>query len=524
MNICLNICAIALITLQSLWLYRGFPFFGRKLVYSLPITKTYAVDDKKQLYVDVDYNIQHIIKNQTVYEMRNVTKFIDRNSLPDIDFRDKNWETVFMNNHFVPFFYNKSSPRPLKTPEDHQDRYTSIQNINNNGVVFTILYNACITVNKFQIEIYLGKNSVEEEPYNIFEKASGYASLREWKQVRYYQHMAIASSSYFSEDEYTWIMDIPHGENIAHFVEGTGPILDYIMKPYLYPEIHNIYTLRTCYGNDWRNQYMNILKSFVSNSSIDSIPLSSTSSSNYKIPSFYCQKDLEEMAAQHNNRVCFKRIYISASMRHYGFGGVFTSLKYSNYLRAAAYKLNNINISFSIPETLRVIIFQRVMKIAQNGKRKILNINQIETAFKQQSSSYSLLTISPENKSYKEQVQLMTNTDILIAVTGSGIANCLFQLPYSAVISLFPHNTKLGFFYRYASMSSIFYYPLYDYDQVVSKCPDFQSSDDGMPKNHMCWNYVMNTYIHSDLTVNVYELMNTVEVASYQVKTHKYLV
>ena len=42
---------------------------------------------------------------------------------------------------------------------------------------------------------------------------------------------------YLIRDPYIWILDLPHGENIAHLLEGINGVFDFIMRPYLYPEV-----------------------------------------------------------------------------------------------------------------------------------------------------------------------------------------------------------------------------------------------------------------------------------------------
>ena len=47
---------------------------------------------------------------------------------------------------------------------------------------------------------------------------------------------------------------------------------------------------------------------------------------------------------------------------------------------------------------------------------------------------------------FKDQVNLMMNTDVLLAVLGSGLTNAMYMLPHSAVVAVYTLNAKHIFF------------------------------------------------------------------------------
>ncbi|XP_067667634.1 uncharacterized protein [Haliotis asinina] len=75
-------------------------------------------------------------------------------------------------------------------------------------------------------------------------------------------------------------------------------------------------------------------------------------------------------------------------------------------------------------------------------KRQFNNSDELLQTLKTTFQGSSVQAIALETLTIREQIQLMTETDILIGVHGAGLALSLFQVPGTGLIELFPHGYR----------------------------------------------------------------------------------
>lgn len=97
-------------------------------------------------------------------------------------------------------------------------------------------------------------------------------------------------------------------------------------------------------------------------------------------------------------------------------------------------------------------IHQKTVTIVyRSGRRAIINFEEVYKRLEKycQSKHYRLNVARMEELSFKQQLQLMDETDILIACHGAAMTNAAFMNRKGVVIEIFPYNFKYGMFGRY---------------------------------------------------------------------------
>jgi len=109
--------------------------------------------------------------------------------------------------------------------------------------------------------------------------------------------------------------------------------------------------------------------------------------------------------------------------------------------------LNNFDIKYKI-NSIKKITF-----ILRNGTREITNIHYVKNNLQ----SYNINYVYLENHSVKEQLEIITNTDILIGVHGAGLSWCIFMKNGSTLIEMYPGNSNTDNYIRWCKIANINY-------------------------------------------------------------------
>ena len=73
-------------------------------------------------------------------------------------------------------------------------------------------------------------------------------------------------------------------------------------------------------------------------------------------------------------------------------------------------------------------------------QRKIQNEKELETSLKSKFSSLSIRGLQLDTYSMREQLEFVTDTDIMIGMHGAGLVHSLFLPPHGALVELFPNQ------------------------------------------------------------------------------------
>lgn len=118
------------------------------------------------------------------------------------------------------------------------------------------------------------------------------------------------------------------------------------------------------------------------------------------------------------------------------------------FQRFKTHILNNFNI-----ESKKRQIDKTVTFILRAGTRRITNIEQV----KERLSRFRINYVSLENHSIKEQLDIVSNSDILIGVHGAGLTWGIFMKEGSQMIEIFPGNSNVDDYRRWCKIANIKY-------------------------------------------------------------------
>jgi hypothetical protein len=113
---------------------------------------------------------------------------------------------------------------------------------------------------------------------------------------------------------------------------------------------------------------------------------------------------------------------------------------------------NNILANFNIHSKKRQID-KTVTFIIRSGTRRITNIDRV----KERLSRFRINYVSLENLSIKEQLDIVSNSDILIGVHGAGLTWGIFMKERSQMIEIFPGNSNVDDYRRWCKIANIQY-------------------------------------------------------------------
>jgi len=113
---------------------------------------------------------------------------------------------------------------------------------------------------------------------------------------------------------------------------------------------------------------------------------------------------------------------------------------------------NNILANFNIHSKKRQID-KTVTFIIRSGTRRITNIDKV----KERLSRFRINYVSLENLSIREQLDIVSNSDILIGVHGAGLTWGIFMKEGSQMIEMFPGNSNVDDYRRWCKIANINY-------------------------------------------------------------------
>lgn len=145
--------------------------------------------------------------------------------------------------------------------------------------------------------------------------------------------------------------------------------------------------------------------------------------------------------------LCGKKVYVPGTTV-----GMLQGPYEAHLFRSRVYSNLGIKPKILNRAHLRVTILERV-------KRRVTNVDEITQILEERRLSYR--SVQLDLLSFKEQVTLMSETDLLIAAHGADLTNVMFMQQESAVLELFPSEVwyyelygkiarNSGLFYTYA--------------------------------------------------------------------------
>jgi len=106
-----------------------------------------------------------------------------------------------------------------------------------------------------------------------------------------------------------------------------------------------------------------------------------------------------------------------------------------------------------------------------NG-RGIFNFKEIVEVVKGMGLPYELVTTMAK-LSFADQVQLMSNTGVIIAPHGAALANIMYLPAHAAVIEMFPYLMKKNTYRYLSSILDLHYFPLYSWELLSANHSEF---------------------------------------------------
>lgn len=133
---------------------------------------------------------------------------------------------------------------------------------------------------------------------------------------------------------------------------------------------------------------------------------------------------------------------------------LYKSIDESLLVRKTAYRY------FNIPEVIEVPRKMLVVYIAREGKtRQITNEVALLDSLRNISDQIVIKKKYLSGLSFRQQVEMMSNTDIVFGIHGAGFTNILFLRPKSGLIEFFAPNF-LRVYYKNMAMKSLIFYNL----------------------------------------------------------------
>jgi len=126
--------------------------------------------------------------------------------------------------------------------------------------------------------------------------------------------------------------------------------------------------------------------------------------------------------------------------------------------------LNNFNIGYKTNNSKSITF------ILRKGTREITNIDEVKYQLRPYCINYTYL----EHHSIEKQIEIVSNTDILIGVHGAGLTWCIFMKENSSLLELYPGNSNTDNYIRWCNIANIKYKRL---------CVDISSGNVGNFRN-----------------------------------------
>ncbi|KAK8797084.1 hypothetical protein WA158_004294 [Blastocystis sp. Blastoise] len=382
-------------------------------------------------------------------DIRNVTKtvYIEKtvnltNQIQDInDFVLSTTKEIYPSDNYGIDF---RKPSCAKRPESKikQGKYSSVLfHPNQLGIILLEFYNICFDFKSRTITYFIENDSEQK----LFER-------NRQKYLTFMTGVSIQTEKQFhnqtvflEHSNALYLISIAINQ-IAHFTETANILLSINMRFRKFPFTDTVIYEIADHPNDWIFSYYNLIKSLY--------------------PSNITFSNLREATERYGKNKCFKHFYVSNRVVYSSYGGIFSSIRDSDTIRILAYKHIDID-----PYTMKrhskpfiTLLNRNIHKRASNN-RLIININELEQYFKSNFNNklrFDYSIVDTEKFTFKEQLQFMVKTDILIGTVGTGFLNSMFMLPYSSIIAVYPPYSDNIFFTASSRTSRIYFIPYYN--------------------------------------------------------------
>ena len=223
-----------------------------------------------------------------------------------------------------------------------RDDYTKIYSFQDHGSTLLLLHNICFSdTNGMRLNIFTNNKSEDDEEYYLLKKhciqndnsshSPSFCIHLERPQGRQLHPWHSFLRSTTPRIPHSWPLYLDSGPSpwwkhcssvrrnqwcLWFYNETISLSRSMLFMSSLIPQVHSIYTLRTCYGNEWRDNYMNIIKSFLYR---DGAPTHQPNNS-ISIPTLYCQQDLKALVRDPRKPFCFRRVVCAEFIRFHFVG------------------------------------------------------------------------------------------------------------------------------------------------------------------------------------------------------------
>jgi hypothetical protein len=214
----------------------------------------------------------------------------------------------------------------------------------------------------------------------------------------------------------TFILARAYSKNIFHFTQKTLPLYDILTNYKDYYPINNIMYLIEDTNYKWQRELWDLISHY-----------------EYSFAYFfaYSQKPEDE-----NKLHCFQNVvFPRLEYEHPTLGRPWPYYVRSSVLeqfRQHAYELMGLKDMDHIPKTITVVIRKSDRRI-HNQKSFVSQLSEIASPY-----GVKVRALSLELLSFRQQLDIMRTTGILVAMHGASITNYMFLPKYAVVIEIFP--------------------------------------------------------------------------------------
>lgn len=217
--------------------------------------------------------------------------------------------------------------------------------------------------------------------------------------------------------------------------------------------------------------------------------------------------------------VCFRQLYGIGRISHIAYGGIFLSQSQLDIMRASTYKFYNVQLSSRSYTLTRVVLIERENVNGNLPGRAIANIDEVRSFFKS-NHHYWLKEARLELMTPQNQIELMSHTDVLLGVLGSGFANVIYMLPHSVSICYSPPNIGGFFFHTLSELANLYYIGVYNSSVPLPSVCTNKLVSSGESSSKLCTDRLYS----EDIYMQKGQLNNLLRLATTHVKLYKYRI
>ncbi|KAK8801176.1 hypothetical protein WA158_001946 [Blastocystis sp. Blastoise] len=295
-------------------------------------------------------------------------------------------------------------------------------------------------------------------------------------------------------------------KHMTHFIEIFNYVLYYMHEYSRLPKIN--YLINPLYDStqelSWINNYYDIV----------------TEELTRQFPILLM--NAKEFAPYKDGLVCFKKLDVIGRITTYGIdGNNFLSREDAQMIRVLVYKKLGLSLNVPANRRLHTLFIYREPAKYHTSSRLISNFEEIKSTLNRHKDLIVQYT-NFEAPSFKDQITIVSDTDIMITPCGAALTNMIFMLPHSALVVLNePWYGSLRFA-ELAPFSDIYYYPVMNLERksLPPKCSiRYFNIMNNWADNGVC-SYAVH-YVEK-YTVNVLHMMFMVNHARTAVQINKY--